>query len=1577
MGVSLTGEQVAALTHDIVWMEQHEVSGQKVLVPVLYMAQANNRLAPNGALITGNDVSLFSGRDLNNSGTLRATNNLGVSAGGNLTNSGLVEAGNLLQMRANNNLTNTAGGVIAGRNVELVAVNGDLLNERSVTTHQSDSGYRSERTQFVNSAARIEAADTLTMQAKRDVNSIGSVIKSGGDTTIQAGRDVNIVSAQQENSGAVGTRSTRQNITQYGSVVEAGRDFQVVAARNISAVASQISATRNLTLDAAENLNIASAADEQHSYSKSKKVKAQEDHVSQVSSVLKAGQNVVLGAGTDLGIIGSRVNGGGNVSLDAGQDVVIASAQDEAYSYFKKKKTGSFGRSSTRETESYNSTNVGSVIEAGNDLTVNASQDAKGAVSINGGRDVAIVGSQLKAGNDLLLGATNDVSITSGVEEAGSYSKKTKSGFLGLSKSGKTQLQTTATQAGSELEAGNDLIIATGNDLSLRASSATAGNDAELRAGLVNDTGDVLLDSAQNTAYSMTEQYKKKFGLSGGDAFGLMVGTPSWGGDITLSSSKKAGREVTSSTSAGSYVGAQRDVNIDAARDINVVGSDVGAGRTVNLNAGRDTNVLASSSQQQTSSWETKKSFGLKQDADRNGYTTFVGQETLKNKNRESQQTAAASHIDAGQDIVVNSGRDITQRGSDLYAENDIALQAGRDITIDAAGERSESASSQSAKRSGTTTTVSYNYGNMVDAVNGAGKGEDNTSKASSTLKAVDGVNQFFSGPTADGSIGNSSQSQSVSQVINSNRGSTMVAGNDISVLAGNDVTVRGSNFQAGRDINVQGRDVTFDVAKGSQDSEGEQTQSKGGLKGGTTGGFKIGIGGSTGIATQEGMQGTSQASQFKAGRDINLEARRDLALIGTQAAAVRNFYLKAANDLTIRAAQNESSSQDDRHSGGAEGGIAVGPSGIGFYASVNIGRGELDREGKQQQGAYLLAGNQLGFESGRDTTIAGAQLSGKDVTGNVGRNLSVSSVPDTGKASGKQFDVSATVVVGYGASVSGSVGYGKTDGKTNWVGNQTSITAQDKLDIKTGEHTQLDGALISSNTGNLKLDTGTLGFSDIAGQDKERSYYLNVGGSYGLEGGQAQQDSSQVGKGNSGANGWSVEGYNYEKDRQQMVRGTIGAGDIIVRQDAVTGKDSTAGLNRDVSKASEITRDEEHRTDLYVTKSSTDAVLSPVDTVNGWIGDAKQYGTRQGRALGDGVNQIRAASLTSEDISAEAKQLLGVEQSLAFGKKLVAGGMAFGALNGVFTALDNMAKSAAALEDCGEKCIQRVENNNATSSTTSGPGRTQELPASPVNPEEFNILMEDAAEFSQTIPVTQIETAIAMAQVVMGPMKFVISTAASYAVKQVVGDQIDEVKDQAAIKLVSFFTPLTEADVVRVDALAKEDYANKVKGAVFDGSTELIGARFMVDMASQTAIGSIGKAGGRIVGVVGKDGRTGADATGSPSVINQGPIHHICTNKNCISTARGGPWTPKFEAIFKKAGLDLDDSINKVAVPGHKGPHPLEYHAYIYDELQSATSGISANTSAYTKAVQATLDRIKLEATTPGSQVNRWLRKE
>ncbi|WP_460116584.1 hemagglutinin repeat-containing protein [Pseudomonas sp. S2_C03] len=485
-----------------------------------------------------------------------------------------------------------------------------------------------------------------------------------------------------------------------------------------------------------------------------------------------------------------------------------------------------------------------------------------------------------------------------------------------------------------------------------------------------------------------------------------------------------------------------------------------------------------------------------------------------------------------------------------------------------------------------------------------AHEGENGVSKGSSVLKGVDAVGQFLSGPTGDLKIGNSKQSSSQVVIEQTNRSSTLNAGNDVNLNANNDVVVNGSRVNAGRDINVKGRDVTFDVAKGGVSEESQNTESWGGIHGGTSGGIKLGVGGSYGTSSADSTQDSSTVTQLGAGRDVNLKASNDLNLIGTQVKAERDIDLSAGNELNIRSAHNDSSSDNNRHNGGGEAGLTFGSQGVGLYVSVNIGKGNLEREGEQQQEAYLYAGNRLGFSSGKDTNIAGANLRGDEVVGRVGGDLNVSSVADTGKVKGKEFDISAT---GSFVGVSGSVGYGQTTGKTNWVEEQTSITGKSKVDIRTENHTQIDGAVIAADNGNLKLDTGTLGFSDIAGKDKEHGYYLNVGGTYGGSG--AVQDGSQVGKGKEGKSGWSLEGWNYEKDREQIVRATVGAGEIVVRNDEGTGKDSTVGLNRDLDKAYEITRDKESRTDLYVTSSSVKAVLNPADTLQGWKDSVSKYG--------------------------------------------------------------------------------------------------------------------------------------------------------------------------------------------------------------------------------------------------------------------------------------------------------------------------------------------------------------------------------
>ncbi|ELQ07458.1 filamentous hemagglutinin family protein, partial [Pseudomonas syringae BRIP39023] len=86
-----------------------------------------------------------------------------------------------------------------------------------------------------------------------------------------------------------------------------------------------------------------SAADEEHSLSKSKKLTRQEDHVSQVAADLEAGGSVALQAGQNLAVISSRITAGKEAYLVAGENLDILAAQDSDYSLYDKKKKGSFG----------------------------------------------------------------------------------------------------------------------------------------------------------------------------------------------------------------------------------------------------------------------------------------------------------------------------------------------------------------------------------------------------------------------------------------------------------------------------------------------------------------------------------------------------------------------------------------------------------------------------------------------------------------------------------------------------------------------------------------------------------------------------------------------------------------------------------------------------------------------------------------------------------------------------------------------------------------------------------------------------------------------------------------------------------------------------------------------------------------------------------------------------------------------------------------------------------------------------------------------------------------------------------
>lgn len=103
--------------------------------------------------------------------------------------------------------------------------------------------------------------------------------------------------------------------------------------------------------------------------------------------------------------------------------------------------------------------------------------------------------------------------------------------------------------------------------------------------------------------------------------------------------------------------------------------------------------------------------------------------------------------------------------------------------------------------------------------------------------------------------------------------------------------------------------------------------------------------------------------------------------------------------------------------------------------------------------------------------------------------------------------------------------------------------------------------------------------------------------------------------------------------------------------------------------------------------------------------------------------------------------------------------------------------------------------------------------------------------------------------------------------------------------------------------------------------------------------------------------------------------VHHICTDKNCISPNSGGPWTPEFQKMFDRADLSMQDELNKVWVAGHQGPHPQEYHKRVFDRLDSKTEGMAG--AAYSDAFKDELRAIKNEIGTPGTELNRLVTKK
>ncbi|THF63548.1 hypothetical protein E6O51_04930 [Pseudothauera rhizosphaerae] len=485
VGVGLTAEQVAALTHDIVWLEAMEVNGEEVLVPVLYLAQAEGRLAPTGALIQGRDVDLISGGTLANRGTLRATEDLSATAG-LVVNGGLMEAGGRLSVLAADSVINTRGGLLTGRDVDVTALSGDLINERTVTAFTAQASGLTFTHSLVDAAARIEAAGDLALSAGRDLYNVGSVLDAGGAMDLSAGRHLVIAAAEDRQSSVARTprtRRTSEHVTQLGAEVSAGGSLAMVAGGDLAVIASQVKAGEDALLLAGGDVTLAAAADVSHTdyryKGSSKKIHRETLSVRQQQTEVQAGGNLTVAAGQDLTVVASAAQAGEEAYLYAGGELALLAAANQDYTLYDKKKKGSFGSKKTRRDEVTTVTQVGSQVSAGTDLTLESGGDQTYQVA------------KLASLGDLTLDSGGEIAFE-GVKDLKQEShEKSSSSWAWTSAKGKGKTDETLRQ--SELVAGGELAI--------RAAGRISIDVKEVNAQTVTQTIDALVQAEPQLAW--------------------------------------------------------------------------------------------------------------------------------------------------------------------------------------------------------------------------------------------------------------------------------------------------------------------------------------------------------------------------------------------------------------------------------------------------------------------------------------------------------------------------------------------------------------------------------------------------------------------------------------------------------------------------------------------------------------------------------------------------------------------------------------------------------------------------------------------------------------------------------------------------------------------------------------------------------------------------------------------------------------------------------------------------------------------------------------------------------------------
>lgn len=407
-GISLSREQIDALQQDIVWMEERNIAGEKVLVPIVYLAGGSSRLLRDGAVIGGGNLAIEAGT-VENAGLIRASDSLAIKTQHDINNRGRIVAGDDLALQSGGDILNESG-QLRGNNVLLLAA-GDITHRTLSQGDDSTAGGTQSWSTRIGETASVEANGQLVQIAGGDIHLTAATLK-GGNVALEAGHDIILDTLKNEQGYRYNSsdwQAAEEHVRYLGSQIEAANDISLRAGQDITAIAASLKADGNIALAAQGNIALLAANNSDHTESHSQGHRYRSDDTTDDTQALvtqiTAGGTLTTVAGNNFIAEGAALKGEG-IDLAAGNQVLLLAAYDshsETHSsskkgYLTQEQSQSAEQSITAKATSLNAGEGGIVIMSKGDATLQGTRLISGA-------GIAITSIEGK----VLLAATKDI----------------------------------------------------------------------------------------------------------------------------------------------------------------------------------------------------------------------------------------------------------------------------------------------------------------------------------------------------------------------------------------------------------------------------------------------------------------------------------------------------------------------------------------------------------------------------------------------------------------------------------------------------------------------------------------------------------------------------------------------------------------------------------------------------------------------------------------------------------------------------------------------------------------------------------------------------------------------------------------------------------------------------------------------------------------------------------------------------------------------------------------------------------------------------------------------------------------